>query len=102
MNLQILTTSETGTVRLVGALDIYGAELARTALLERLAHRPALILDLRGVETCDAAGVQLLLAAHRSAVAAGKSLVVAAAAPVVEACGRSLGVPPETLLPDTL
>lgn len=42
-----------------------------------------LVLDLRGVEACDTAGLALLLAVHRLALARDRRLVLAAVPPVV-------------------
>jgi anti-anti-sigma regulatory factor len=56
-------------------------------------------LDLEGVETCDAAGMQLLLAPHRSAVAAGKTFAIRTPVSAIEQCGQALGLGPEGRLP---
>ena len=73
-----------------GDLDIYNVGAAREALLVHLAEKPALDLDLGGVETCDAAGFQLLLAAHRSARAAGKEFCIQTRLPPSSNAGCSL------------
>lgn len=93
--------NETDTLRLAGDLDIYHVEAAREALLAGLTTRPSLELDLSGVETCDAAGLQLLIATQRSAVAAGKSFSLVTPAPAVDQCRELLGLPPQTLTPHT-
>jgi len=59
---------------LAGDLDIYVAAEARVALLEALAQEADMTLDLSTVESVDAAGVQVLLAARRSAEEQGLSL----------------------------
>lgn len=95
MKAQIAASPEAHILRLDGDLDLYHAETAREALLKQLSGSAALELDLSGVEACDTAGIQLLLAARRSAVAAGKPFVIHATAPALATCGERLGVPSE-------
>ena len=97
--LQITTLPDTNTLRLVGDLDLYGVEAACEAVLNRFADKPGLELDLGGIATCDTAGMQLLLAAQRSAVASGKSFAIQTTAPAIAKCGELLGVGPENWLP---
>jgi anti-anti-sigma factor len=99
MKLQITTLPDSNTLRLAGDLDIYSVESARDALLVYLADKPAIELDLDGVETCDAAGMQLLLAARRSAVAAGKAFAIHTPVTVIEKCGEALGLEPVSRQP---
>jgi anti-sigma B factor antagonist len=94
MKLQIIPVGQF-TLRLTGDLDIYNVESAREALLDQVADKPGLDLDLAAVETCDTAGIQLLLAAQRSAIAAGKTFSIQAPAPALEKCGQLLGLPPD-------
>lgn len=100
MKLEI--TSTQNTIRFAGDLDIYGAGTALHALCDHLAARPAMELDLGAVTACDAAGLQLLLAAWRSAYATGKPFAVAVNAPVVEQCARKLGLGPDLWPPKAL
>ena len=72
MKLQVTALPESNTLRLMGDLDLYNVETAREALLNHLSDKRGLELDLSGVETCDTAGLQVLLAAQRSAVASRK------------------------------
>jgi anti-anti-sigma factor len=99
MKFQITTVPDSNVLRLAGDLDIYSVESARDALLAHLADKPGIDLELDGVETCDTAGMQLLLAARRSAVALGKTFAIRAPVPAIEQCGRSLGLGPESLQP---
>ncbi|MFA6286489.1 MAG: STAS domain-containing protein [Opitutaceae bacterium] len=99
MNLQITTLPDSNTLCFAGDLDIYNVEAAREALLNHFADKPGLELDLAAVSTCDTAGMQLLMAARRSAVELGKSFVIHRPAPAVEKCGELLGLPPETRSP---
>jgi anti-anti-sigma factor len=99
MKLQITTSKSSAAIRLAGALDIYAVESARDALLQHVAAKSAVELDLGGIEACDAAGLQLLCAAHNSAVAAGKTFQIRVSAPSVVECGDRLGFPPEAFRP---
>lgn len=96
MKLQI-TAVGSHTLRLAGDLDLYTVESARDALLQQFADKPRLELDLGGVETCDASGVQLLLAARRTAAISGKNLTVHPVSQAVSTCGALLGIAPESL-----
>ena len=99
MKLQISAEPETNGIRLVGDLDIYSVEPARDALCAYLAKLPGLKLDLTGINACDTAGLQLLIAARRGAVAAGKSFAILASAPAIEKCAELLGMDPEDIQP---
>jgi anti-anti-sigma factor len=96
MKLQISALADTNRVSLVGDLDIYCVEEARETLLRLFTDLPGLELDLGGVETCDTAGLQLLLATRRNAMAAGKSFANHPIAAVIEKCGVILGVHPDS------
>jgi anti-anti-sigma factor len=99
MKLEITLQRETNTLRFAGDLDIYNGEAARHALIEHLAGEPGLELDCSAVEACDAAGIQLLLAARLSALAVGKAFSIRAPAPAIDKCAELLGLPPQTLQP---
>ncbi len=77
--LQITTTSQEGTTRIVltGELDIAtGPELERAleAQLEQAATD--IVLDLRGVTFIDSSGLRVVLVAGRSAADEGRRLIV--------------------------
>ena len=61
-------------LRLEGELTIQQAARVRETLLVAIGAAESLSLDLAGVTATDIAGLQLLCAAHRGAMAAGKSL----------------------------
>ncbi len=82
-----------------GALDLYSAPEVREALLARSAE-PSLTVDLSGVETCDLAGLQLLLAAKRSAAAAGRSVRLRNPSAAVSAACEAVGIGVEHLSND--
>lgn len=61
-------------MRIEGEMTIYRAAELRGALLAALAEPGDVLLELDAVDELDTAGVQLLLAARRSAQAAGRTL----------------------------
>ena len=93
MNLQVTEPPGTRTLRMAGDLDLYSVDQAREALLRHLADSGGLELDLGELAACDAAGVQLLLAARRSARSQGKPFSVRVNSPAVAKCGELLGLP---------
>lgn len=64
-------------------MTIYGAERIQRGLLAAIEAHPAVDIDLSGVEEIDSAGVQLLIAAKRQAMAAGKTLRLVRHSPAV-------------------
>lgn len=66
-----------------GELTIRSAIANRDRLLAALADHGELEVDLAGVSEFDSAGVQLLVAARKSATAAGKVLRLAGASPAI-------------------
>lgn len=64
---------------LEGELTIYGAAELQARLVASLADAPeGLDIDLSGVSELDSAGVQLLMAARRAALATGRSVTLCA------------------------
>lgn len=81
-----LTQEETGGLtRMVmeGELTIYCTAEVRDALAAGIEGTGGLALDMTGVTRCDAAGLQLLVSASKTAAAREKSFVVEAASPSV-------------------
>jgi anti-anti-sigma factor len=82
------TMSTTSTsLRIEGELTIYRAAELADAMKASLAQVPAggaFELDLSGVTEMDCAGVQLLLAARRSALESGRALRLAARSAAVD------------------
>lgn len=81
-------------LRLGGHLDIYHADDVLKQLRQHLAGADSLQLDLSAVEACDAAGVQLLLSARRSASDSATGFDLRAMSPAVASCLQQLGLPP--------
>jgi anti-anti-sigma factor len=66
-------------VKAAGAFDAAGAEALKAALLAGVeSAEAAVIVDMRAAESIGAAGLWVLMIAHRTARAAGKTLAVAA------------------------
>ncbi|VTU33204.1 STAS domain-containing protein [Variovorax sp. PBL-E5] len=82
-----------------GEMTIYRAAELRTGLLAALAGSEGdIALDLSAVTEIDSAGVQLLIAAAKSASAAQRVLHVCAIAPAVAESLRFLGLDASALL----
>jgi len=79
-------------LQLAGALDIAGAGSLRETLLDSLVRQPELVLDLSRVEDCDAAALQLLFAAQKSAARGRQDFRVACWSDAVAETARVLGL----------
>lgn len=91
------------TFRAPTALDIAGAKTAWQQLLPQLNGQPECLLDLSGVASCDAAGLQLLAALKRAARERGTRLRLcnhtAAMAELIETYGLGSWFGDPLLLP---
>lgn len=96
MKLQV-TKSDGGALRLSGALDIYAAGALREILLQQIESTPAVELDLSAVDACDVIALQLLCAARKSAVGAGKRFSVVSPSSAVAEAGVVLGFDLQTI-----
>ncbi|MEO8660721.1 MAG: STAS domain-containing protein [Bryobacteraceae bacterium] len=86
-----LSTDETtGMLRIAGMLDIDVAQRLRESLLNCLSLPPVAV-DLSRVEGCDAAALQVLLAACRHSTAAGNGLQLHALSPSISETASALG-----------
>ena len=75
LSISAVSTDGAAVVRLAGELDLNTAALAEQAIADEL--RPGarnLIVDLRGLEFCDAAGLRVFVRARSRAHAAGGRL----------------------------
>jgi anti-sigma B factor antagonist len=81
MTLQI--QSKRGSVLLSGEMNIYTARETAEKLLPLLRNAKSPAVDLGQVAELDCSGLQILLAARRDAVAAGKDLRILAASAAV-------------------
>jgi len=80
-----------------GDLHISDAEELRSTLLDKLAASPALVLDLSGVDSCDAASFQLLCSLQKSAQRDGKKFHISATSVAIREASASLGLSLEEL-----
>ncbi len=88
-----ISSDTSGTFRLEGTLDIYSAERLQNTLADCLASSDTVTLDLGGVETCDTAGIQLLLSARVSASEQKKSVKFRDVPESVATSSPRLGLP---------
>lgn len=72
-------------------LDIQHAEAVHKLLLAQ-PESPVMELDLSAVAACDLTGLQLLLSAHRTASAGGRSFSISDWSPAVTAACTGLGL----------
>jgi anti-anti-sigma factor len=81
----------TGVLKISGPLDIDAADSLREALLDGFQRQPDVAADLSGVDMCDAAAVQVLLAAHGNLAYSGKAFRIVAASEAVTVTAAALG-----------
>lgn len=79
-------------LKIAGDLQLYSGMELRDALSDLVGNKPAPIVDLSEVESCDLAGMQILCAAIKTAESAGKQLTFSAISPSVVQCCRSIGL----------
>lgn len=84
-------------LRIQGPLTISSVEELHEVLTRYASREPNLVLDLSGVETCDAAGLQLLCSLRRSAAALGKRLRISTVSEPFTTLASALGLPVESL-----
>jgi anti-anti-sigma factor len=84
----------TADLHLDGEVTIYRALELKQTLVAALGATAALQINLRAVSEFDSAGVQLLLAAKRAAVSAGKTLSLVEHSPAVVAVFELLDLAP--------
>jgi anti-anti-sigma factor len=88
-----ITTDESGqTLTLAGPLEIAVAEELCSALRDLLERAPHPTLDLSQVEAVDAAALQVLCSARKTAERDGKRLEIAAISPAVRNKSEALGL----------
>ncbi len=89
--MKISRNNESGCWDLAGSLDIEAAEEIRTGLLACFAAPGEIVIDLQGVDRCDANGLQLLASGQRSAALQGRAFRIQLASDPVAALARALG-----------
>jgi anti-sigma B factor antagonist len=84
LGVSVLSGPRRTVVRPSGELDLSTAARMETSLHDALgAGTPELVVDLQGLEFCDAAGLQVFLRARRAAFMAGVALWLERPAPIV-------------------
>jgi anti-anti-sigma factor len=88
-----LTTDQvTGVLTVSGTLDIDAANALREAILDCFSAQPEVAIDLAGVDACDAASLQVLLAGLRDAASCGQAFSFHAVPPPVLETAAALGL----------
>ena len=80
-------------VKVEGELSIRNADGLRALFAESLERSHDLALDLSGIRTCDAAGLQLIWSLRRSAVERGRRVRTSRVSAVIESTAAALGLP---------
>lgn len=84
---------ETGSVlKVKGTLELSGAEEFHKALCDFLVGPSSLTVDLADVESCDAAGLQLLCSAQKTAERSAKHLRIVGLCRAARETGAALGL----------
>jgi anti-anti-sigma regulatory factor len=82
----------TGILRIAGHLRIDEVGPLKSALCQYVLNEPKLDLDLSAVDSCDAAGLQLLLAAEKTAAHLGKPYSLQSVSDAVTQSAAALGL----------
>src|SRR5579872_2922584 len=89
----IKSADESGSrLKITGALDINTVAEIHTALRELFSHPSNLSLDLSEIETCDAAGLQLLQSAEKTAETSARRLEFVGVPAAVRDTASALGL----------
>ena len=67
MNFEISSQGEVGVVALSGDVDLESSPRLRTALLDCVSSRPAVLVDMSGVAYIDSSGIASLVEAYQAA-----------------------------------
>ena len=90
---------EDRSLKLSGELTIRRADELHRLFVEAAGQEGGLVLDLSGVEQCDAAGLQLICALRKTLAGRGSSLRVSAIPAAVQLTATALGMPLEGVEP---
>ena len=80
-------------IRLTGEITIRNAAELRRRFTDALDRKADLVADLSTVESCDAAGLQLICSSRKTATARGLRLRIESLSPAIEAAARGIGLP---------
>ena len=78
---------DNGVHKILGTLDIDTASALRQALLDCMIHKPAIEVNLSGIEACDTAALQVLVAGRSNG-----SLQITGSSPAVTEIAAALGL----------
>ena len=81
---EVRQTGDVTVVRLVGELDADDAPAVRALLLQHATSGRGLVVELSELAFVDSAGLAALVAAHKAARAAGRTVLLAAPSPTVQ------------------
>ena len=81
MKCEQTASSEENVLTLKGELNIFQADQLKAELIQALDKTQRIVIDLRAVTDVDLSALQLLCAAHKSAVAKEKQLLLAPGLP---------------------
>jgi anti-anti-sigma factor len=90
--MQILRNAGSGYWEVSGGLDIESAGTLKTALLDCFLEPGEVVINLSGVDHCDANGLQLLIAAQHTAEALGRAYRIQQPSDAVSGLARNLGL----------
>jgi anti-anti-sigma factor len=85
-------------LRLDSSLTIYRADELKRKLMNLLKDCDLLELDIRDVNECDAAGLQLLCSAKKTVVEAGKKLIIAGSSKTIDDVMDRTGIAPDMII----
>lgn len=86
-----------GRLVIDGSLSIYDVNNIREKLIDFLKANDSFELDLNNINECDAAGVQLLYSARKTADSIGKQMKIHGVSKKVKESAVRLGIDPETI-----
>ncbi len=85
-------------LKIEGAMSIYDAASIHKEFMEAFAACDTLTLDLHGVQDCDAAGIQVISAAGKTAEEEGKGFSISGVATAILDTINSAGLSPDEIL----
>ena len=91
-NTKIISESSNRVLKVAGGLDVSGAAALRDSLRDWLTEQPELLVDLSGADSCDAAVLQVLCAARKSAARLGKPFQVISPSATLLETSAALGL----------
>lgn len=91
------TKKNQATIDIDGALSIYEVAAIHKKLLQLLSEKATVNIDLGNVNSCDIAGIQLLLAAIKTGEEKGKRITILKVSEAIQETVRLVGVQQDIL-----